>query len=150
MSAVINFYHVNKPHGGFSNFSKHAIQFDGKTWPTTEHYFQAQKFMGTDYEEQVRLATTPMQAAQMGRDRSRPLRPDWEITKDNIMRAAVRAKFTQHSDLRAELLATADALLVEHTANDRYWGDGGDGSGKNMLGRILMEIRDEFRNERNA
>ena len=42
---------------------------------------------------------------------------------------------------RALLLATGDAKLVEHTENDDYWGDGGDGRGKNMLGRILMDVR---------
>jgi ribA/ribD-fused uncharacterized protein len=61
------------------------------------------------------------------------------------MREAVLAKFTQNADLRAVLLATGDADLVEHTSNDDYWGDGGDGHGKNKLGRILMSVRDELR-----
>ncbi len=60
------------------------------------------------------------------------------------MRKAVRAKVTQHADVRETLLATGSARIVEHTTNDRYWADGGDGSGKNMLGRILMEVRDEL------
>ena len=60
------------------------------------------------------------------------------------MRDAVLAKFTQHHDLRDMLLATCDAKLVERTENDAYWGDGGDGSGRNMLGRILMEVRDKL------
>jgi len=50
------------------------------------------------------------------------------------MLEVVRAKFTQHEDLKAILLGSGDALLVEHTENDDYWGDGGDGSGKNRLG----------------
>lgn len=58
----------------------------------------------------------------------------------------MRAKFTQHDDLKELLLSTDDATLVEHTANDRYWGDGGDGSGRNMLGNILMQIRSEIKN----
>ena len=61
------------------------------------------------------------------------------------MREAVRAKFRQHPSLRTLLLSTADAYIVEHSRNDAYWGDGGDGSGKNMLGRILMEVREELR-----
>ena len=61
------------------------------------------------------------------------------------MREAVRAKFQQHEDLRNTLLATGNAMIVEHTERDSYWGDGGDGSGKNMLGKILMEIREELR-----
>jgi len=60
------------------------------------------------------------------------------------MREAVRAKFTRHPELAAVLLGTGDAVLVEHTVNDNYWGDGGDGSGQNWLGRILMEMREEF------
>jgi ribA/ribD-fused uncharacterized protein len=72
----------------------------GKTWPTSEHYFQAQKFAGTPDEEEVCLAKSPMIAARIGRSRKRPLRKDWESLKDRIMHEAVLAKFTQHDDLR--------------------------------------------------
>lgn len=61
------------------------------------------------------------------------------------MREALDAKFRQHADLTALLLSTGDAVLVEHTENDDYWGDGGDGSGKNMLGRLLMDLRAKLR-----
>lgn len=88
-----------------------------------------------------------MIAARLGRDRKKKLRRDWESVKDNIMRDAVTAKFSQHEELRNMLLATGEAKLVEHTSNDRYWGDGGDGSGKNMLGRILMEVREKMREQ---
>ena len=63
------------------------------------------------------------------------------------MRAALRAKFTQHPALRSLLVGTGDAELIEHTANDRYWADGGDGRGKNMLGKLLMELRAHLRTE---
>lgn len=147
MSDVINFYSTSGEYGCFSNFSRHAITLNGKRWPTSEHYFQAQKFAGTEHEEEVRMAKKPMEAASMGRDRKRPLRRDWESVKDGIMLDAVRAKFTQHDDLKAILLGTGDAKLVEHTTNDSYWGDGGDGSGKNRLGHILMQVRQELREE---
>lgn len=61
------------------------------------------------------------------------------------MRDAVMAKFSMHDDARRALLDTGDARLVEHTEVDRYWGDGGDGSGLNKLGLILMETRDRLR-----
>jgi len=141
---TISFYGTRGEYGFLSNFAPYPIVLKGKTWPTSEHYFQAQKFAGTEHEEVIRLASSPMVAARMGRSRSRPLRPDWENVKDNIMREAVYAKFSQHEELRAKLLNTGEARLVEHTKRDRYWGDGGDGSGKNRLGKILMKVRAEL------
>ena len=82
-----------------------------------------------------------MIAARMGRDRKRPLRRDWEAVKEGVVLDALRAKFTRHADLRELLRGAGDALLVERTANDDYWGDGGDGSGKNRLGQLLMRLR---------
>ena len=142
---VIYFYRTNGEFGEFSNFAPFPIMLKGIIWPTTEHYFQAQKFAGTRHEEAVRIAASPMAAAKMGRDRARPLRPDWESVKDDLMRQAVLAKFQQHPDLLKLLLSTGDADIVEHTSSDAYWGDGGDGSGKNMLGKILVEVRQKLR-----
>ncbi len=145
MPDTINFYNLGEPYGEFSNFARFPIELDGKTWPTSEHYFQAMKFLDDANRAEVRDAKTPDVATRMGRDRSKPLREDWELVKDNVMRQAVLAKFTQHEDLRKLLLETGNANLVEHTVNDAYWGDAGDGSGKNMLGRILMEVRGQLR-----
>ncbi len=144
---VINFYLPTNKYGCFSNFSRHHIYLKDKVWKTSEHYFQAQKFDGTEFEEKVRIAPTPKDAANLGRNRKFPLRRDWEEVKDDIMREALRAKFTQHKELKKILLETGAAQLVEHTANDRYWGDGGDGSGRNMLGLLLMELREELKKE---
>ena len=143
----ILFYRVSEPYGAFSNFSPHPFELKGKVWPTSEHYFQAQKFAGTEHEEAVRIAKSPMVAARMGRSRARPLRADWEAEKDDIMREALQAKFTQHPALRSLLVETGDAELVEHTTNDRYWADGGDGRGRNRLGQLLMELRAKLQTE---
>jgi ribA/ribD-fused uncharacterized protein len=147
MATIINFYRVGDEYGEFSNFAPYPIALDGERWPTTEHYFQAQKFEDEAYQQKIRKANSPMLAARLGRDRKQKLRRDWESVKVAVMRKAVREKFTQHEELQQLLLATGDAKLVEHTENDDYWGDGGDGSGKNMLGRILMEVRESLRDE---
>ena len=141
----IHFYGTKGEFGCFSNFSAHRVFLKETSWPTTEHYFQAQKFSGSEHEEQIRLAKSPSLAARMGRSRARPLRADWEDVKIDVMRQALRAKFTQHEALAKTLLCSGDRPLVEHTARDRFWGDGGDGSGKNMLGLLLMELRAELR-----
>ena len=61
------------------------------------------------------------------------------------MYEGLRLKFKTHSDLRSKLLATGSATLVEHTPRDSYWGDGGNGSGKNRLGALLMRLRSELK-----
>lgn len=142
--SVIQFYSVGAPYGEFSNFADFPIKLGGKVWPTSEHYFQAMKFTDPAYQAEIRRTKSPMKAASLRRSRKVPPRKDWESVKDNIMREAVRAKFTQYPKLRELLLGTGEAKLVEHTANDDYWGDGGDGTGKNRLGLILMALRKEL------
>ena len=144
---VIRFYSAADEYGEFSNFAEYSVTIKKKRWPTSEHYFQAQKFKDKKDQEAIRKANSPMLAARMGRDRKRNLRRDWESSKVNVMREAVLSKFTQHEDLRELLLSTGDARIVEHTENDDYWGDGGNGRGKNMLGRILMDVRQTVRDD---
>ena len=66
------------------------------------------------------------------------------------MREVLRAKFTQHADLRELLFSTGEARLVESATVDnevnRLWGEV-NGSGRNMLGVMLMELRDDLRQE---
>jgi N-glycosidase YbiA len=142
----IYFYSTKNEYGEFSNFSPHGFELDGKYWATSEHFFQAQKFVGTPHEDEVRKAKSPMIAARMGRSRQRPLRKDWEKVKDDVMRRAVLRKFETHAALRDILLGTGDEQLVENAPGDYYRGCGEDGSGKNMLGQILMEVRETLRN----
>lgn len=144
----IRFYRTKDRYGEFSNFAAFPITIDGTTWPTTEHYFQAQKFPDPVYREAIRAADSPMIAAKMGRDRGHPIRADWEAVKDDVMLEAVRTKFAQYEELRRLLLETGSAILIEHTKNDAYWADGGDGSGRNRLGEILMQVRKELAGEK--
>ena len=142
---AIYFYRVNKKYGCFSNFSRHGFKLNGKYWMTSEHYFQAMKFEGTDVFEKIRLASSPMDAANIGRDRLNPLRYDWENVKDYIMRKAVFQKFIQNNDIAEILLTTGNEEIIEKTSHDYYWGCGSNGTGKNKLGIILMQVRDEIR-----
>ncbi len=140
----IRFYSESGNYGEFSNFALYPIKLKKKVWKTTEHYFQAQKFAGTTHEEKIRKSASPMKAAELGRTRKIRMKPNWDNLKDNVMYEALKAKFTQHSDLKELLLSTNDKILVEHTENDDYWGDGGNGKGKNKLGKLLMKVREEL------
>ncbi len=139
-----------KPYGCFSNFSVHGFTLDGFWWPTSEHYFQAQKFVGTPHTDQIRQVKLPKDAARLGRQRTRPLRSDWEQAKDDVMRKAVLCKFETHADIREILLSTGNQALVENAPEDYYWGCGQDGSGKNRLGEILVEVREALRSSNHS
>ncbi len=135
-----------KPYGCFSNFSLHGFELDGYWWITSEHYFQAQKFLDTDIDwfHKIREVKTPKDAAKMGRSRQHTLSLDWEQVKDEIMYQAVLCKFTTHQNIQDILISTKNQLIVENPPIDYYWGCGQDGSGKNKLGKILMEVRNIF------
>src|SRR6516162_5014066 len=89
MNEEIIFYRVNEPYGEFTNFAPFPVKLKGRTWPTTEHFFQAQKFAGSEHEHVIREANSSMIAARLGRSRKLPLRLDWERVKDKVMREAL-------------------------------------------------------------
>ena len=126
-----------------SNFWPAWVTYEGITYPTTEHAYQASKTL--DPEARKRIAALPTPAEAKAEGRKLKLRGDWETAKFVVMEDVVRLKFTRHADLRDKLLATGDALLEEgNTWGDRVWGVY-QGQGENRLGKILMNVRDELR-----
>jgi len=144
MTAAIAFLLPDEPNGFLSNWSAHPIEVDGLRWPTVEHYFQAMKFPDDEaHRERIRAEADPERAKAVAYE-STALRAGWDVMRDQVMLTALRAKFTQHEDLRRQLLATGEAELVEVNPGDGYWGDGGDGSGANRAGRLTMQVRAEM------
>lgn len=149
---TIYFYKVEDPYGYFSNFSPHGIHMKGQDWQTVEHYYQAQKYLGSPHQsvmQSIAAAPTPEAAAALGRDRSLIVRADWEDVKRQVMQSAVLRKFLTHLDIQAKLLATGDEILVENSAKDYYWGCGADRTGYNYLGKTLMAVRAEIKQRLN-
>ncbi|MCL4143307.1 UNVERIFIED_CONTAM: hypothetical protein GTU68_065810 [Idotea baltica] len=138
---MIAFYVASDEHGYLCNFSAHGFTLDGDYWPTVEHYFQAQKFVGTEYAQRIRAARTPKEAKNLGMTRKITLRSDWEEVKVDVMQKAVFAKFKTHTDLAEALVETGNDELVENAPGDYFWGCGKMGTGQNWLGKILMEVR---------
>ena len=120
-------------------------------YPTVEHYFQAQKSLNLQDRRRIAAAPTPGQAKHLGRHVN--LRTDWEFKKLKVMRYGLKRKFDTHPDLKEQLLATGDAILIEgNTWHDNFWGDCGcpkcqNIAGKNNLGKLLMMLRDEYKEE---
>ncbi len=138
---LILFSSKSVDYGWLSNFSQEGFTLDAVRWPSVEHYYQAQKFAGTAAAERIRRASSPLTARKTGQDRSLVPRADWDASKEEVMRRALRAKFTQHRRLRDRLVATGDAVLVHTSSRDEFWGQTTDGVGANRLGVLLMELR---------
>lgn len=151
----IRFYRANeKPYGVFSNLYKRPVEFDGTTYPTSEHAYQAGKALKPAVRQWILSAPTPALAAMAAHGLYVwDVVPDWAKIKFDRMRAVLRAKFDQHADLRELLLSTGEARLVEagtvNNAVNRLWGEV-DGKGENMLGVMLMELRTAYARQRPA
>ncbi|KWI57497.1 NADAR family protein [Burkholderia pseudomallei] len=151
-ASEIRFYRANeKPYGVFSNLYKRSIEFEGVTYPTSEHAYQAGKASKPAVREWILSAPTPALAAMAAHGLYVwDVVPNWAQIKFDRMRAVLRAKFDQHADLRELLLSTGNARLVEsgtvNNAVNRLWGEV-DGKGENMLGVMLMELRASYTQE---
>lgn len=149
---AICFYRSNeKPYGPFSNLYRREVLFEGREYPSAEHAYQAGKARKDNVREWVLSAPSPALVAMAAHGLyTWDIVPNWSSTKFDRMRQVLKAKFSQHEDLRSLLLSTGEARLVEVGKVDspvnRLWGEV-NGKGQNMLGKLLMEIRSELRNE---
>jgi len=139
---TIKFYKSNPPHGYLNNFYPARMYIYGRWWATVEHAYQAQKTLVLEEYDGIWQAKTPRESRDLGQKVT--MRNDWDTIKYAVMKDCVRAKFLQHSTIRMQLLNTGDEDIVEDSPIDYYWGCGADGTGKNMLGKILVEIREEL------
>jgi ribA/ribD-fused uncharacterized protein len=134
-----------------SNFSPHEVAFELTAGnfvivPTVEHAFAASKTRMTDRRLEIISAPTPGKAKRIGR--KVVLREDWENIKLSVMEELLRDKFSRHDALADKLVATGNQELIEGNHwHDTFWGVC-NGIGENMLGKLLMDLRDEINMER--
>mmetsp|Transcript_24281 Transcript_24281/g.41469 ORF Transcript_24281/g.41469 Transcript_24281/m.41469 type:complete len:167 (-) Transcript_24281:46-546(-) len=127
-----------------SNYFVRDTFIQGYSYPTVEHYFQAQKFSSKEYKDEIRAARSGLQAKKLGSVERDDIVENWDEIKDDIMRRGVAAKFHQHQDLQAVLMATKQAEIIFKSSTDSYWGKGKNG-GENKLGEVLVSVREELR-----
>lgn len=124
-----------------SNFHEVEVIWEGITYPTTEHAYQAAKTTDPFERAMILECSTPGKARRLGQKVT--MRPDWDTAKLEVMRALTRQKFKQPY-LRERLIQTGRHHLIEGAPwGDRFWGVC-DGEGENHLGRILMDVRAEI------
>lgn len=142
---TIRFFSKSDRYREFSNFANYPVLIDGCVWPTTEHYYQAQKFEDPARQEDIRQLSKAVAAKRYATKHKSNIRADWGARKDRVMERALRAKFTQHETLRALLVGSGDEKIEEDSPHDSYWGTGSDGKGQNKLGEMLMRLRADLR-----
>lgn len=148
---VIRFYIREDPYGFLSNFwrcpQKVFLDYGNyKTFPTNEHYYQSMKAKYDKTREWIASAPTAMVAMTTGRALpEKEMRSDWLDVREDIMLDGLREKF-RNETLRLLLLWTGDAILVEDSPTDAFWG-GSLPNSRNMLGKLLMKVREEIREE---
>ena len=136
----------------FENFSSFQVDWRGRRWPTSEHAYQAMKFFNTAPEiaESIFTARSAHDAYKLARANTDKYPENWDDVKVGIMKEIVRAKCEQNPYVREKLLTTLDETIVEDSPKDPFWGWGEDHKGRNELGKIWMELRDEIRNEQES
>jgi ribA/ribD-fused uncharacterized protein len=137
-----------------SNFSAFQLKWVGIEFDTSEHAYHFLKFRpqfdeGTNEQRKLRgeimYARSAHDAFKLAETNKHLRRPDWDTVKVGIMRELLRAKADQHEYVRRKLLATGDRELIEDSCRDSFWGWGPNRDGKNMLGKLWMEVRTELR-----
>lgn len=128
-----------------SNFADSPFTHDGIVYPTNEHFYQAMKSLSRKERKRIAALHTAGQSKRAGRKLD--MRKDWESVKIDVMREGLRLKFAEGSVLADMLVATDPATLVEGNHwGDKFWGvDNKTGQGKNWLGKLLMERRNELK-----
>jgi ribA/ribD-fused uncharacterized protein len=143
----------------FSNMYEAPFQVDSITFPTVEHYFQwskAKQFGDGAIADKILKTPSAKSVKALGRKVKDFVKEEWDKTKDGVMRTGVKAKFIQHPDLKTKLLETGTRPIGEASARDKYWGIGTSADtskandptkwpGKNVLGKMLSELRTEFK-----
>lgn len=141
----VKFWHHNEDNGFLSNLFDAPIEIDGSIWPTSEHYYQAMKHVDPVVIEKVRRQKKALNSKFVARKACKRLNR-WPSDEHKLssMRKAIKAKFDQHTILRGKLLKTRPLDIVEDSPKDSFWGCGSDNLGKNMMGVLLMELRQSY------
>lgn len=142
----IEFYTKLPEYKEFTTAYSAPMTIDGKSYPTVEHYFQTMKFPSNPtYQERIRTAKTAAVAKSLGSTTEVPTRPDWDTARDEVMKKALEAKFSQNPQLKQMLLDTGNRPLTDASPSESYWGTGRNKKGTNRLGVLLMELRSSLR-----
>ncbi len=158
-SLELNHTRVNQPLDGdpvffypkefyvFDNFSSFQVEYEGNLWATSEHAYQAKKFKNRSPEvyAQIKAARSAHDAQKIAIEQKHLQESNWNSIKKDVMKEILRCKISQHPYVLKKLLQTGTRTIIEDSWRDSTWGWGPNKDGKNLLGTIWMELREEFK-----
>jgi N-glycosidase YbiA len=127
----------------FSAFSAHAVEYKGAVYPTAEHAYHCQRYSDPAIVEEIKNARSPRLVWELSQKYKSHQLTDFMDRRVKVMEDICRAKAAQHKDVREELLASKDDLIIKNYP-DPVWGIGQDGVGTNELGKLWMRLREEL------
>lgn len=133
----------------FSNFSSFAVKWKGRLWPTSEHAYQASKFMDKypKIAEKIYKAMSAHDTKKLVEKYQDKALKRTDEEKIKIMEDIVRHKLKQNPYAKRKLLQTKKLKIVEDSPKDSFWGWGPNRDGQNELGKIWMKLREQIKQE---
>lgn len=147
---VIVFHKTREEWGELSNMAAgFPLVVGGVEWLTSEALYQACRFPQLPkVQKEILEQRSPMAAKMKSKSHRYQTRLDWDNARTKVMRWVLRVKLAQNFDkFGLVLLRTGEQPIVERSHKDRFWGavpdEYGNLAGQNLLGRLLMELREE-------
>lgn len=137
----------------FSPYTAHAIELNGKIFPTVEHAYQCQRYTDEKIVQEIINTKSPVKAWEISCTYKHLQIPEFknEEYKLKIMKQLMELKTEQHEDVKQALIGSGDMQIIKHITTyppgDGFWDDGKNGEGLNHMGKIWMEIRDKIKNQ---
>jgi len=129
----------------FSNFSSFKLLWKGRDWMTSEHAYHSEKFDSEEVKELIFQTRSAHDAFTLAKEHREQYRADWHDIKVSVMKEILRTKVDQHPYVLKKLLETGDRDIIEDSWRDDFWGWGPNKDGQNQLGKLWMELREEYR-----
>lgn len=129
----------------FSNFSSFVMEWKGKLWPSSEYVYQSERFADEKTKEKIRNMRSSHEAFKFAQENKHLQVKNWDEIKVGVMKDILREKVKQHPYVMKKLIQSGNKELIEDSWRDDFWGWGENKDGKNMLGKLWMEVREEVR-----
>ena len=143
----IEFYQELGEYNYLSNYSNYGFYINNIFYKTVEHYYQSEKYLDNEIKQKIINAPTPKEASMLGKEQENKIRKDFKLIKNDVMYKGIYEKFIQNKSIMYKLIETRNKTIVEKNVEEYYWGTSKDEPSDNNIGKILMKVRTDIKNQ---